>query len=90
MKVEEKLALLSVKTDAESHIRLDEAACSRCGSRICLRACPGGLWTQGESGRVKVEHSGCLECGTCLVVCPLGAVTWHYPRPPFGVHYRLG
>ncbi len=90
MKVEEKLALLSTKADAESHIRLDGARCARCKARPCLFACPAGLWTQDESGRVKVEHSGCLECGTCLVVCPLGAVTWNYPRPPCGVHYRLG
>lgn len=90
MKVEEKLALLSIKADAVSHIRPDETKCSLCKSRPCLHACPGGLWTQDEAGRIKVEHSGCLECGTCLVVCPLGAVAWNYPRPPSGVHYRLG
>jgi ferredoxin like protein len=35
-------------------------------------------------------HDGCLECGTCYVVCGKDAFTrWRYPRGGFGVSYRM-
>ena len=43
-----------------------------------------------ETGQMQLEHAGCLECGSCLVICPLGAVSWNLPPPGFGVHYRYG
>jgi ferredoxin like protein len=33
---------------------------------------------------------GCLECGTCKVVCDRDAVSWRYPRGGYGVRYRWG
>jgi ferredoxin like protein len=89
MKVEEKIALCAIKNHTDSHIALDESKCAKCEERICTIACPAHLYTL-ESGRVHLDHSGCLECGTCLVICPLGAVTWKYPEPGFGIHYRQG
>ncbi|HUU02349.1 MAG TPA: 4Fe-4S dicluster domain-containing protein [Myxococcota bacterium] len=89
MKIEEKIALCSIKQHPDSHITLDAAGCAKCKSHICTRACPAHLYTL-ESGSIKIDHSGCLECGTCLVICPLGAVSWNYPEPGFGIHYRFG
>ena len=89
MKVEEKVALLAIKQGPESHITVDESMCGTCESRICLRACPAELYTL-EGGEVIVDHSGCLECGTCMIVCPLGAITWCYPDAGCGIRYRYG
>ncbi|WP_243678951.1 4Fe-4S dicluster domain-containing protein [Vulcanisaeta distributa] len=33
---------------------------------------------------------GCLECGTCRVVCPENNIEWNYPKSGFGVQYRFG
>ena len=91
MKVEDKVALCAIKHHPDSHIRLDEEKCRRCETRICVRVCPAHLYTrEGEEAEVKLDHSGCLECGTCLVICPLGAVTWCYPEPGYGIRYRRG
>lgn len=91
MKIEEKIALCAIKHHETSHIVVDVEICNKCETRICLRACPGELYTiDEESGLVRVEHTGCLECGTCLVICPHGAVKWEYPEAGFGVHYRHG
>jgi len=91
MKVEAKLALCALKPDARSHIQLDQAQCAVCELRVCIRACPAHLYSVvPETGEVKVEHNGCLECGTCLVVCPNGALVWAFPEPGFGIRYRHG
>jgi ferredoxin like protein len=91
MKIEEKIALNSIKHDAKSHIEINKELCRTCEPRICLRACPAELYTiEPESGEVTVDYTGCLECGTCLVICPLKAVAWNYPEPGFGIRYRYG
>jgi ferredoxin like protein len=36
------------------------------------------------------SYEGCLECGTCKMVCSLQAVNWSYPKQGNGVLYRFG
>jgi len=91
MKIEEKVALNAVKHHEESHIYVDKEACKRCESKICVRACPAHLYSiEPETGKLQVDHTGCLECGTCLIICPMQAVTWIYPEPGFGIYFRYG
>jgi ferredoxin like protein len=91
MKTAEKVALNAIKQDSKSHIELNEEECALCESKICLRACPAELYTFEETlEKVIVDHSGCLECGTCMIVCPAGTVYWRYPGAGFGIRYRYG
>jgi ferredoxin like protein len=91
MKIEEKLALDAFKNDAESHITLDPKTCESCRERFCIYACPAHLYELNEeSGQMQVEFAGCLECGTCMIACVYGSVTWVYPRGEYGVQYRYG
>jgi len=91
VKVEEKVALCAIKHHPESHIQIDLDKCANCQIQPCLGACPAGLYTlEPETNRVIVDHTGCLECGTCLLVCPLGAIDWRLPEPGFGIRYRYG
>ena len=91
MKIEDKVALCSIKHHDKSHIEIDTNACPRCTTKICVRACPAHLYTlDPESGVAKVDHTGCLECGTCLIICPLRAIRWQYPDAGFGICYRYG
>ena len=39
---------------------------------------------------MTVEYAGCLECGTCLIACNEGALSWSYPKGDYGVQYRFG
>jgi len=92
MRVDEKLTRNAFKPDTESHILIDAEVCkARCTERYCMRVCPASLyeWNE-EADRMVVEHAGCLECGTCLVACTHGALSWHYPRGGYGVQYRYG
>jgi ferredoxin like protein len=77
--------------EGRPHIVVDPDACATCGPRPCVPACPAGLYALDADGRMTFDHAGCLECGTCRVVCPSGGiVAWTYPRPGFGVGYRQG
>jgi ferredoxin like protein len=71
-----RLATLVFRADPEPHIVVQTDLCLDCAERPCLFACP--------------TCEGCLECGSCRVVCHREAVSWRYPRGGFGVRYRWG
>lgn len=91
--LEAKLGLNVFKIDLESpHIVINHDACrEHCTIRACLFVCPANLFTyQQERDEIFVDYEGCLECGTCLIVCQDEALSWNYPRAGFGVQYRFG
>lgn len=86
-----KLAVDAFKNDGEPHISIRQEICKGCVERYCLCICPGGLYSVNEeTGELLIEYTGCLECGSCRVACPHGALEWSYPRGGFGVQYRYG
>ena len=53
--------------------------------------CPAGCYSQNDKGQVEAAVDGCLECGTCRIVCaPTGDIVWSYPRGGFGVLFKFG
>ena len=89
----ELLALNRFNVDeVEPHIVLDKEICnSKCVKKPCLTACPAVLYRLDKNGEISFDYAGCLECGTCRVVCKeKGIVKWEYPRGTFGVSYRHG
>jgi len=53
--------------------------------------CPAGCYSKNDSGQVEISVDGCVECGTCRIVCATtGEVEWNYPRGGFGVAYKFG
>lgn len=75
--------------DPEPHIVVQTELCTNCDLRPCVPSCPAGLFVW-EDGQMVFNCDGCLECGTCKVVCDREAVTWRYPRGGYGVRYRWG
>jgi ferredoxin like protein len=84
-----KLDTLVHKPDREPHIVIDGGRCVDCAERPCTVVCPAGLyvWTDGT---MTHNCEGCLECGSCRIVCPHGAIEWRYPRGGCGVRYWWG
>ncbi len=73
------------------HIEIDQEICQKCDGKPCLYACPAVLYTLEKAGTVSFDYAGCLECGTCRVVCKdKGIVKWTYPWGTFGVAFRFG
>ncbi len=46
-----------------------------------MKACPAGLYKQDDAGNIHFDSAGCLECGTCRVLCGNTLLEkWEYPR----------
>jgi ferredoxin like protein len=53
--------------------------------------CPAGCYSVNDKGHVEIAVDGCLECGTCRVVCAATKdIEWNYPRGGFGVLFKFG
>jgi len=49
--------------------------CRHCEDPICVYACiTGAMSKDPTTGIVKVDPSRCIGCGTCVLMCPNGAV----------------
>jgi len=92
MEAEELLGLNKFEVDEEEpHIVLDKEICKKCPDKPCLYICPAVLYKLDQNGEVSFDYAGCLECGTCRLVCKnKGIIKWVYPRGTFGISYRYG
>ncbi|RAZ82982.1 ferredoxin family protein [Mesorhizobium hawassense] len=55
------------------------------------RVCPAQCYELTDEGQVEIIADGCMECGTCRVLCEAsGEIEWNYPRGGFGVLFKFG
>ena len=89
--IEHLINLDIIKVDEKkAHIVLDKERCAACSEKPCLLVCPAKAYTL-ENSQLHFDYAGCLECGTCRVMCKnKGIVSWDYPRGTFGISYRHG
>ncbi len=88
-KVEDKLAVNKYDIDKEVHIRIREDICKTCKEYHCLYICPASCFKRAED-HITFSYEGCLECGSCQIVCEKDAVDWILPRGGFGICYEYG
>lgn len=91
MIIDEKLlkTRFIIDPDRRPHIAVDTAFCPACQAAPCVHVCPAGCYKK-EGIRIVFSWENCLECGSCRIVCPSGAIEWDYPRNGFGVCFRFG
>ena len=89
-KVEEKLFQNRYLLDENHpHIRIRDAQrCQSC-TQPCTFCCPAACYVKNEAGQVDLTTDGCLECGTCRILCP-DNLDWDYPRGGFGISFKFG
>lgn len=89
--VDVKLGVNRFRVDeANPHIVLVENPDPEQFRKLVL-ACPAGLYRQDEAGNIHFDYAGCLECGTCRVLCGDSILQkWEYPQGTFGVEFRFG
>ncbi|MCI1788913.1 MAG: ferredoxin family protein [Actinomyces sp.] len=89
--VESKLSLDRFTVDEDNaHIELTGDLDDTEFDKLIL-CCPAGLYRRTEDGTKTFDYAGCLECGSCRILC-LGTIVhrWEYPGPGMGVQYRFG
>ncbi len=71
-------------------IKLNVDACNGCG--VCAKLCPMNIWGLKEVKAVLASDytTRCVECGSCDVACPTGAIKFSYPRGGTGVIWEYG
>jgi ferredoxin like protein len=87
--VEDKLAVNRYSIDRDVHIQVDLEICNQCDKHFCVFVCPAQCFKLA-GGRITFSFEGCLECGSCRIVCPDRAVDWTLPRAGFGISYQFG
>lgn len=94
--VEEKLGVNKFNVDEENpHIVLkrDEQDSAKFHMEFekLVIACPANLYSINEDGSYRFDYAGCLECGTCRVLCGKTILEkWEFPQGSFGVEFRYG
>lgn len=93
IRIEEKLGLLTYKSDKQSHIKiLDSNVCVKeCFHKPCTFICPAKVYEWDESKKIiVVGFENCIECGACRMLCPFNNIYCYWPRGGFGVQYKYG
>lgn len=94
IKIEEKLFQNRYRVDeGRPHIQIaNPSVCADfCAVQACTFACPAACYSATESGGVEVNTDGCLECGTCRIICSEHHnVDWAYPRGGHGILFKFG
>jgi len=89
--VDDKLSLDKFYVDEENaHIELVENPSPEEFQKLVI-ACPASLYRYGDNGEMLFDYAGCLECGTCRVICGKTIIKkWEFPQGTMGVEYRWG
>jgi ferredoxin like protein len=92
MTVDDKLGIdVFYADEGHPHIEIDESYSNKKEINRVITACPAGLYSIGEDGKVEFNYEGCLECGTCRVLSKGKLIkTWNHPRGSKGIEYRKG
>lgn len=89
--VDVKLGVNKFHVDEENaHIVLNDNPDMKEFEKLVM-ACPAGLYRKQEDGSIRFDYAGCLECGTCRILCGQTILKkWEFPRGSFGVEFRDG
>jgi ferredoxin like protein len=91
--IEDKLYRTKYEPDSDHpHISVNQEICKGCADKDCTIHCPAVVYKldPGDRSKITVSHDNCLECGTCILVCPHRSVDWQFPDGGVGVKYRYG
>jgi ferredoxin like protein len=56
-----------------------------------INACPANLYKLRDDGSVQFDYAGCVECGTCRILCGTTILEkWEFPQGTMGIEYRYG
>ena len=78
----DRIANLNYNDDNCAHIKVLNSSSEYMKKMVIL--CPSKCYSE-ESGKVIIQHEGCIDCGTCSQ-----ETEWRHPRGEKGIHYQYG
>jgi ferredoxin like protein len=90
MDLKAKLGLDVFKPGGAAHIKIKPGREKDVRLQKMVMVCPAGLYSVNEQGETSLTVDGCLECGTCRLVCGTDVLEWSYPEGGAGVQFRFG
>lgn len=92
VRVEDKLFQNRYLVDAgRPHIKVRPHETPSANLLALTWVCPAKCYEETDTGQVEISADGCMECGTCRVLCEAsGEIEWDYPRGGFGVLFKFG
>ena len=92
MKLEEKLGVKKYYVnEGHPHIEIIHAYPDWAEKMKLVNAGPAGLYTLQDDGTLAFDYAGCVECGTCRVLCGNTIIKkWEYPDDTKGIEFRQG
>ena len=91
-RVEDRLFNNRYVVDAgRPHIKVKPHTTPTAALLTLTRIWPAHCYDLNDRRQVEVTPDGCLECGTCRILCAgSGDIEWNYPRGGFGVLFKFG
>lgn len=66
---------LSTRVRVEEKDKITFAvSCRHCVEPHCISACISGALSKNADGVVSVDKTKCVGCGSCVMMCPYGAI----------------
>ncbi|KUO60040.1 MAG: ferredoxin [Gracilibacter sp. BRH_c7a] len=92
LNVDHKLGINKFHVDEDNaHITLKEENIDMEEYQKLVIACPAGLYKVDENCSVQFDYAGCLECGTCRILCGRTILEkWEFPQGTMGIEFRFG
>ncbi|MCK9196468.1 MAG: 4Fe-4S dicluster domain-containing protein [Syntrophales bacterium] len=90
MDLKAKLGMDVFKSGGAAHIKIRTGKGKDPRLQKMAMICPAGLYSVDEQGETSLTIDGCLECGTCRLVCGTDVLEWAYPEGGAGVQFRFG
>jgi ferredoxin-like protein FixX len=78
----------SAKENVTALLEFDHKKCKKCD--ICTYICPASCYKAEGNRAVTLITDGCLECGTCRIICTQRNIDWEYPRGGYGIQFKFG
>ena len=71
--LKEKPIYPRIRVDGDESIHF-AVSCRHCQNPICVKSCISGALSIKEDV-ICIDHNKCVECLTCILVCPYGALS---------------
>lgn len=72
--ISNKTSRIRIRFNKEKTLSVAEV-CVQCEEAPCIGACPVSALSKDGLGRIVVDNSLCIRCGSCVKACPYHGIT---------------